>query len=148
MVNFHIPRSLEEWNDKFSLCFSEARKSGGLNTLLYVVLTGTVEAGQAGPRPRARPGAAQQLGRLPLGQGLDGVLRVALGVASVAAQHEIPSQHGSVTTRHDIKILKSVSDLKCQHFNFLCLSRCVDVSLFSNFNSLLFGLLFINKCCK
>ena len=62
-----------------------------------VVLTGgTVEAGQAGPRPRARPGAAQQLGRLPLGQGLDGVLRVALGVASVAAQHEIPSKDGAV----------------------------------------------------
>ena len=96
MVNFHIPRSLEEWNDKFSLGFSEARKSGGLHTLLYVVLTGTVEAGQAGPRPRARPGAAQQLGRLPLGEGLDGVLRVALGVAGVAAQHQIPSKHGAV----------------------------------------------------
>ena len=116
---------------------------------MQVVLTGTVEAGEAGgPRARPRPGAGQQLGRLPLSQGLDGVLRAALGVAGIAAQHQIPSQHGSVTTRHDIKILKSVSDLKCQHFNFLCLSRCVDVSLFSNFNSLLFGLLFINKCCK
>ena len=72
--------------------------SGGLNTLLYVVLTGTVETGQAGPRPRTRPGAAQQLGRLPLSQRLDGVLGVTLGVASIAAQHQIPEQskHGAI----------------------------------------------------
>ena len=77
--------------------------SRGLNTWLQVVLAGTVEARQAGPpQPRARPGAGQQLGRLPLREGLDGVLRAALGVASIAAQHQIPSQHGgdSVKTRH------------------------------------------------
>ena len=68
---------------------------------MQVVLTGTVEAGEAGPRPRPRPGAGQQLGRLSLSQRLDGVLRAALGVASIAAQHEIPSQYVTVQSQQE-----------------------------------------------
>ena len=71
-------------------------------TLLEVVLTRTVQSLETGARPHPRPGAGQQLGRLPVCQRLDGVLGAALRVASIAAQHQIPSQHGgdSIKTRH------------------------------------------------
>ena len=59
-------------------------------TLLEVVLTRTVQPLETGARPHPRPGAGQQLGRLSVRQRLDGVLRAALRVASIPAQHQIP----------------------------------------------------------
>ena len=87
MVNFHIPGSLE------SRMINIVSVLPPTLTRLYIVLTRTVQPLQTGPWPHPRPGAGQQLGGLPVSQGLDGVLRTALRVARVAAQHQVPGHY-------------------------------------------------------